>query len=76
MAEPRVTYEVWERNIVSQRALPFGGGHEGYIGAAVPQLVADRLNGEEVEAALAEGRSVRRQFIVVRGTTHFEEVLT
>jgi hypothetical protein len=74
MAEPRVTYEVWDRSVVTGRAAPHGD-HIGFVGEWVPQDIANRLNGEEVETALAEGRSVRRKFIVVKATTTFEEVL-
>jgi len=74
MAEPRVTYEVWERNLATGKAYPYFD-HKDYTSPESARAIADGLKGNEVQAATAEARHIRRYFTVVKATTTFEEVL-
>lgn len=74
-SEPKVTYEVWSRDVSTGDAHPGDRSDAGFIGKTVPTCLATEYNFTEETNARNEGRPLHRKFIVVKATTTYEEVL-
>lgn len=74
MNETTIRYEVFCKSFATGAFKPATGSAHGYLSRATAQREADEANGEEVQAAIAEGRLPRRSFHVVKATTSYEEV--
>lgn len=68
---PKVTYEVWDRDIETKQMRGVAGGTYGLVRRGPAEMIAEQYNDEERENAREERRKVRSEYVIVAATTTY-----